>query len=66
LKPLSTLKENFKEIPKDKPVYCFCKMGGRSAKAIAFLKSQGYTNLTNIKGGIQAWSQEIDPTIPQY
>ena len=66
LKPFSTLKENFKDIPKDQPIYCFCKMGGRSAKAIEFLKSQGYTSLTKIKGGIQAWSEEIDLTLPHY
>jgi len=66
LKPLSTLKEDFEDIPKDKPVYCFCQFGGRSTRAIEFLKSQGYTYLVNIKGGIQAWSEEIDPTIPHY
>ncbi len=66
LKPLSKLEENFKDIPKDKPVYCFCKLGGRSAQAIKFLKSKGYSSLVNIKGGIQAWSEEIDPTIPCY
>lgn len=66
LRPLSILENNFADIPKDKPVFCFCKMGGRSAKAIAFLKTQGYTQLVNVTGGIQAWSQEIDPSIPQY
>ena len=66
LKPLSILEENFEDIPKDKTVYCFCKVGGRSARAAYFLKSQGYSRIVNVKGGIQAWSQEIDPTIPQY
>ena len=66
LKPLSTLKDNFKDIPKDKTVYCFCKMGGRSAKAIGFLKSKGYSSLIKVKGGIKAWSEEIDPTVAQY
>jgi adenylyltransferase/sulfurtransferase len=66
LKPLSTLEDGFADIPKDKTIYCFCKMGGRSAKAIEFLKSQGYTSLVLVKGGIKAWSEEIDPTIPQY
>lgn len=66
LKPLSTLEENFQDIPKDKPVYCFCKLGGRSAKAVQFLKSKGYSQAVSIKGGIQAWSQEIDPTIARY
>ena len=66
LNPLSNLENNFDEIPKDRIVYCFCKVGGRSEKAIRFLKSQGYTNLVKVTGGIQAWSREIDPAIPQY
>ena len=66
LKPLSTLEGDFQEIPKDCPVYCHCKSGNRSAIAIAFLKSQGYTNMVNVRGGIQAWSEEIDRSIPLY
>lgn len=66
LKPLSALDKNFTDIPKDRPVYCYCKVGGRSQKAIAFLKSQGYSNLFNIKGGIMAWAKEIDPSVPCY
>lgn len=42
-----------------------CKMGGRSAKALSILKQQGITG-TNVKGGITAWSREIDPSIPEY
>ncbi|MBD2519588.1 molybdopterin-synthase adenylyltransferase MoeB [Nostoc sp. FACHB-973] len=42
-----------------------CKMGGRSAKALVLLKKAGIEG-TNIKGGIQAWSQEIDPSVPTY
>ncbi len=42
-----------------------CKMGGRSAKALAILKEAGIEG-TNVKGGIQAWSREIDPSIPEY
>ena len=66
LKPMSTLEKNFKDIPKDQPVYCFCKLGGRSKKAIEFLQSQGYQKLFLVRGGIDAWSQEIDPTVAQY
>lgn len=66
LKPLSALEENFEDIPKDKPVYCFCKLGGRSAKAVKFLKSKGYSHVVSIKGGIHAWSEEIDPAIARY
>ncbi|NES99785.1 MAG: molybdopterin-synthase adenylyltransferase MoeB [Sphaerospermopsis sp. SIO1G2] len=42
-----------------------CKMGGRSAKALAILKEAGI-NGTNVKGGINAWSQEVDSSVPQY
>ena len=66
LKPLSALEKNFADIPKDRTVYCFCKVGGRSARAIEFLKSQGYASLVNVQGGLQAWSEQIDPTVPRY
>ena len=66
LKPLSSFEENFNDIPKDTPVYCFCKVGGRSAMVVEFLKSKGYSSVVNVKGGIQAWAQEIDPTVARY
>jgi len=66
LKPLSILEEDFEDIPKDKPIYCYCKMGGRSAMAVKFLKSHGYAHIANVKGGIQAWWEEIDPAMRRY
>lgn len=42
-----------------------CKMGGRSAKALGILKQAGVTG-TNVKGGITAWSREVDPSVPEY
>jgi adenylyltransferase/sulfurtransferase len=42
-----------------------CKMGGRSAKALAILKQAGIEG-TNVRGGIRAWSQEVDPSVPEY
>ncbi|MBD0334100.1 MAG: molybdenum cofactor biosynthesis protein MoeB, partial [Cyanobacteria bacterium Co-bin13] len=42
-----------------------CKMGGRSAKALGILKQAGITG-TNVKGGITAWSREVDPSVPEY
>ena len=66
LKPSSTLKENFADIPKDKKVFVHCKGGGRSRRAVGFLRSQGYDNVVNVKGGIDAWAKEIDPRMPRY
>ena len=42
-----------------------CKMGGRSARAAAFLRQQGFTSVKNLKGGILDWSDKIDPTVPE-
>ena len=54
-----------KEIANGHRVIAHCKLGGRSAKALAILKEAGIEG-TNVKGGIAAWSQEIDSNIPQY
>ena len=62
--PLQELPQRFSEIPTDKTIYIHCKVGGRSAKACAFLAEQGITNTVNVKGGIDAWRDLIDPTLP--
>ncbi len=54
-----------KELLNGHRLIAHCKMGGRSAKALAILKDAGIVG-TNVKGGINAWSQEVDPSVPQY
>ncbi|MDZ8028560.1 MAG: molybdopterin-synthase adenylyltransferase MoeB [Nostoc sp. DedQUE11] len=54
-----------KEILNGHHLIAHCKMGGRSAKALAILKEAGIVG-TNVKGGINAWSREIDPSVPEY
>jgi sulfur-carrier protein adenylyltransferase/sulfurtransferase len=54
-----------KELVADRRLIAHCKMGGRSAKALGILKEAGIEG-TNVKGGITAWSDEIDPSIPKY
>lgn len=52
------------KIAKDKPVIIHCRSGARSAAVITQLEQQfGFTNLYNLKGGIKAWAQEIDPSM---
>jgi len=63
---LSQLGQRFGELNPDQPYYIHCKMGGRSLKALEFLRQQGFKNLKSVKGGITAWSNEIDPSIPKY
>ena len=64
--PLPELPNRFAEVPKDREVIVHCKSGMRSAKAIEFLKSQGYTKLVNLTGGILAWAEKVDPGMPKY
>ena len=64
--PLGEVPQRVGEIPRDKEIIVHCKMGGRSAKAAAFLRQQGYTNVKNLKGGILDWSDKIDPKVPKY
>ncbi len=63
--PLGKLPERFAEVDKNAKVIVHCKMGGRSAKAVQFLREKGY-DATNVAGGINAWSEQIDPSVPQY
>lgn len=64
--PLPELPARVAEVPKDREVIVHCKSGMRSAKAIEFLKSQGYTKLVNLTGGILAWAEKVDPGMPRY
>jgi adenylyltransferase/sulfurtransferase len=66
LLPLPELPNRFAEVPKDREVIVHCKSGMRSAKAIEFLKSQGFTKLTNLTGGILGWAEKVDPGMPRY
>ena len=64
--PLSQLEERFTELDPNETVYLHCKGGVRSMKALILLRDRGYKYVKSVKGGISAWSEEIDPDIPQY
>ena len=67
--PLGELPKRLDEIPHgpDAPdIVVHCKMGGRSAKAVALLREHGFTRVQNLKGGILAWIAKIDPSVPTY
>lgn len=65
--PLGDVVRRMKEINPGRETVIHCKMGGRSAKAIEVLKQAGFTGeLKNLKGGITAWSNEVDPKVPKY
>lgn len=54
------------ELDRDAEIYIHCHHGGRSQKACEFLAAQGFERLANVAGGIDAWSLEIDPSVPRY
>ena len=64
--PLGGLLLELEKIATDKPVIIHCRSGARSAAAIMQLEAQGFSKLYNLKGGIVAWAQEIDPNMPVY
>ena len=66
LLPLPELPARFVEVPKDREVIVHCKSGMRSAKAIEFLKAQGFTKLVNLTGGILGWADKVDPGMTRY
>jgi molybdopterin/thiamine biosynthesis adenylyltransferase/rhodanese-related sulfurtransferase len=66
LYPLSVLPQRFTELDPNQQLYIHCKSGVRSLKAVNFLKEQGFKYAKSVKGGISAWSDEIDHSVPKY
>ena len=65
--PLAQIVNRMAEIDPARETVVHCKMGGRSARAIEALKRSGFTgNLLNLNGGITAWSNDVDPSVPKY
>lgn len=64
--PLGGVLIEAEKISKDKPVVVMCRSGKRSAAAIMQLEQHGFTNLSNLRGGILAWQAEIDPELNVY
>lgn len=65
--PMNTIPDNIDKIAKDKPVVIHCRSGARSGNVVNYLQSNfGFTNLYNLEGGILAWADEIDETMPKY
>ena len=64
--PMSEIPSRADEIPRDREVIVFCHGGTRSMMVAAYLESLGFTSVANLAGGIDAWSVEVDPSIPRY
>ncbi len=67
LMPQDTVPERVADIPRDRPVVVHCRSGVRSARIIRMLEDEhGYDNLLNLKGGILAWQEQVNPALARY
>jgi adenylyltransferase/sulfurtransferase len=64
--PLGTISERLSEIPRTETTVVMCKTGIRSARVIKFLREQGFENLLNLEGGLDAWREDVDPAMRKY
>jgi adenylyltransferase/sulfurtransferase len=64
--PLSALPQQFTELDPNQQLYIHCKSGVRSLRALQFLREQGFKYVKSVKGGINAWADEIDHNVPKY
>ena len=64
--PLGEIAEHADELKREQPIVVHCHSGMRSAQAVRLLQQRGFTNVYNLEGGIDAWSNAIDPSVPKY
>jgi rhodanese-related sulfurtransferase len=64
--PMSEVPARLSEFSQDAEIIVMCHAGGRSMRVAQYLSHQGFSNVANLAGGISAWSQDVDATVPQY
>jgi len=64
--PMGQIPDRLGELDPGKATVVICRSGGRSLQVARFLEAQGFASVSNLAGGILAWSRDVDPTIPQY
>ena len=64
--PMNSVPVHLAELNPDQPIACLCHHGARSQRVALFLEHNGFSQLVNIAGGIDAWSAELDPAVPRY
>ena len=63
---MQTIPARLADLKRDQPIAVLCHHGGRSMQVAMFLQQQGFTRLVNVAGGIDAWSRQVDPSVPRY
>jgi molybdopterin/thiamine biosynthesis adenylyltransferase/rhodanese-related sulfurtransferase len=64
--PLGEIADRVSELQRERPIVIHCHTGRRSAEAVRLLQQRGFANVYNLEGGIDAWSDQIDPNVPKY
>jgi len=64
--PLGEIADRTDELPRERMIVVHCHSGQRSAQAVRLLRQRGFANIYNLEGGIDAWSDQIDPSVPKY
>ncbi len=64
--PIRELEARSDELPRDRDIVVYCRSGERSADAVAALRRAGFGRTYNLRGGLLAWSSEVDPAMPRY
>jgi rhodanese-related sulfurtransferase len=64
--PMNAIPARHAELAADAPIICICHHGARSMQVAVFLEQEGFTQVTNLTGGVHAWAQQVDSTMPTY
>ena len=64
--PLQQIPAHLNELPRDQLILVHCHHGGRSLRVTQFLRANGFSQVSNVAGGIDAWAEQIDPTLARY
>lgn len=66
LLPMASLPARLEEIDPHSPLVCICHHGARSARVAMWLSRQGFADVYNLSGGVDAWAKQVDPKMPTY
>ena len=64
--PMRQVPENLPALPHDRLILVLCHVGARSLRVTQFLRTNGFAQVSNVAGGIDAWAEQIDPTLARY
>lgn len=64
--PMNSIPQRLAELERTETIVCICHHGMRSLQVARFLEQNGFTDITNLHGGVHAWAQQVDAAMPQY